>query len=182
MAIYSFSSWGYEGSLITIEVDLRRGIPAVDIVGLPDGAVKESRERMQAAIRNSGFDFPPERVLISLSPADIKKEGADFDLPIALAVLAQHRNLKTENILENFFNKIVYRDYFDGTSNYADWSLDEIKDKLMNWYIENYEKLVNQFGNLIRDVQRNNLINKTEETEVLKQSRGLYTTLTGSCI
>jgi hypothetical protein len=88
----------------------------------------------------------------------------------------------TENILENFFNKIVYRDYFDGTSNYADWSLDEIKDKLMNWYIENYEKLVNQFGNLIRDVQRNNLINKTEETEVLKQSRGLYTTLTGSCI
>lgn len=88
----------------------------------------------------------------------------------------------TENILENFFNKIVYRDYFDGTSNYADWSLDEIKDKLMNWYIENYEKLVNQFGNLIRDVQRKNLINKTEETEVLKQSRGLYTTLTGSCI
>ena len=99
MAIYSFSPFGYEGSLITIEVDLRRGIPAVDIVGLADSAVKESRERMQAAIRNSGFDFPPERVLISLSPADIKKDGAGFDLPIALAVLAEHRNLKTENIL-----------------------------------------------------------------------------------
>lgn len=87
MQIYSFSPFGYEGALVTVEVDLRRGIPAVDIVGLADGAVKESRERMQAAIRNAGFTFPPERVLISLSPADLKKEGAGFDLPIALGVL-----------------------------------------------------------------------------------------------
>ncbi|MGP1458659.1 MAG: YifB family Mg chelatase-like AAA ATPase [Treponema sp.] len=87
MQIYSFSPFGYEGSLVTVEVDLRRGIPAVDLVGLADGAVKEARERMQAAVRNSGFDFPPERILISLSPADLKKEGAGFDLPIALAVL-----------------------------------------------------------------------------------------------
>lgn len=87
MQIYSFSPFGYEGALVTVEVDLRRGIPAIDIVGLADGAVKESRERMQAAIRNSGFDFPPERVLISLSPADLKKEGAGFDLPITLGVL-----------------------------------------------------------------------------------------------
>ena len=76
--------------MVTVEVDLRRGIPAVDIVGLADGAVKESRERMQAAIRNSNFDFPPERVLVSLSPADMRKEGAGFDLPIAIGVLAAH--------------------------------------------------------------------------------------------
>lgn len=88
MQIYSFSPFGYEGALVTIEVDLRRGIPATDIVGLADGAVKESRERMQAAIRNSGFEYPPERVLISLSPADLRKEGAGFDLPVALGVLA----------------------------------------------------------------------------------------------
>jgi magnesium chelatase family protein len=88
MKIFSFSPFGYEGALVTTEVDLRRGIPAIDIVGLADSAVKESRERMQAAIRNSGFDFPPERILISLSPADLKKEGAGFDLPIALSVLA----------------------------------------------------------------------------------------------
>lgn len=88
MEIYSFSPFGYEGALVSVEVDLRRGIPAVDIVGLADGAVKESRERMQAAIKNSGFTFPLERVLISLSPADLKKEGAGFDLPIALSVLA----------------------------------------------------------------------------------------------
>ena len=88
MIIYSFSPFGYEGALVTVEVDLRRGIPNTDIVGLADGAVKESRERMQAAIRNAGFEYPPERVLISLSPADFKKEGAGFDLPVALAVLA----------------------------------------------------------------------------------------------
>ena len=87
MAIYSFSPFGYEGALVEIEVDLRRGIPAVDIVGLADGAVKESRERMKAAIRNSGFELPSERVIISLSPADLKKEGAGFDLPVALEVL-----------------------------------------------------------------------------------------------
>ena len=88
MNIYSFSPFGYEGAMVNVEVDLRRGIPSVDVVGLADGAVKESRERMKAAIRNSSFDFPQERVLISLSPADVKKEGAGFDLAIALAVLA----------------------------------------------------------------------------------------------
>lgn len=89
MKLYSFSPFGYEGSLVSVEVDLRRGIPAVDIVGLADGAVKESRERMRSAIRNCGFDFPPERVLISLAPADLKKEGAAFDLAVALAVLCE---------------------------------------------------------------------------------------------
>lgn len=85
--IYSFSPVGYEGSLVNVEVDLRRGIPAVDVVGLADGAVKETRERVRSAVINSGFEFPAERVLISLSPADLKKEGAGFDLPVALGIL-----------------------------------------------------------------------------------------------
>ena len=85
--IYSFSPFGYEGSLVNVEVDLRRGIPAVDVVGLADGAVKETRERVRSAVINSGFEFPSERVLISLSPADLKKEGAGFDLPVALGIL-----------------------------------------------------------------------------------------------
>lgn len=92
MTIYSFSPFGYEGALVAVEVDLRRGIPAVDIVGLADNAVKESRERMRSAIRNCGFEFPMERVLISLSPADLKKEGAGFDLPLALAVLSAQKD------------------------------------------------------------------------------------------
>ncbi len=94
--IYSFSNWGYEGALVTVEVDLRHGIPATDIVGLADSCVKEERERVQAAIRNSGLEYPSERVLISLSPADLKKEGAGFDLPIALGVLQKNF---TENVL-----------------------------------------------------------------------------------
>lgn len=100
ICVYSFSPFGYEGALVTVEVDLRRGIPAVDIVGLADGAVKESRERMRSAIVNSGFDFPSERVLISLSPSDLKKEGAGFDLPLALAVL-----IKSHEKDFNFMNE-----------------------------------------------------------------------------
>lgn len=87
--IYSFSPFGYDGTIVTVETDLRRGIPATDIVGMSDGTVKETRERIQAAIKNCGFEYPPERVLISLSPADLKKEGSGFDLPIALSILEQ---------------------------------------------------------------------------------------------
>ena len=96
MTIYSYSPFGYEGALVTVEVDLRRGIPATDIVGLADSCVKASRERVQAAIRNSGLEYPSERVLISLSPADLRKEGAGFDLAIALGILQKQF---TESVL-----------------------------------------------------------------------------------
>lgn len=94
--IYSFSPFGYDGSIVSVEVDLRHGIPATDIVGISDGAVKETRERVQSAIRNSGLDYPSERVLISLSPADLKKEGTGFDLSISLGVLQKQF---TEDVL-----------------------------------------------------------------------------------
>lgn len=87
MKIFGYSLFGYEGELISVDADLRHGIPAVDIVGLADGAVKESKERIKTAIKNSGLDFPEERVLFSLSPADLKKDGASFDLAMAIAVL-----------------------------------------------------------------------------------------------
>lgn len=105
MQIFSFSPFGYEGALVAVEVDFRRGIPSVDIVGLADGAVKESRERMRSAIVNAGFEFPLDRVLVSLSPADLKKEGAGFDLAIALAVLQkiEIEKLRNQNeVRENF--------------------------------------------------------------------------------
>ena len=89
MAIYTFNNWGYEGSLVKVEVDLRKGIPAVDIVGLSDACVKETRERIKSAFSNSESNLPAERVLISLSPADVRKEGRGFDLPIALAIILQ---------------------------------------------------------------------------------------------
>ena len=96
MAIYSYSPFGFDGALVTVEVDLRSGIPATDIVGLADSSVKETRERVQSAIRNSGLEYPNERVLIALSPADLKKERAGFDLPIALGILQKNF---TENVL-----------------------------------------------------------------------------------
>lgn len=86
--IYSFERFGYEGSLVTVEVDIRKGSPSVDIIGVGDCAVAELRERVHSAIRNSGYEFPPERVLISLSPADILKRDDSHDLAVALAVLA----------------------------------------------------------------------------------------------
>lgn len=87
MAVVAFEPIGFEGELVSVEVDIRRGIPSVDIVGLPDGAVKEARDRVRAAIRNSGFEFPSDRLLISLAPAGLKKGGASFDLAIAMAIL-----------------------------------------------------------------------------------------------
>ena len=102
--VFTSASFGYDPALVTVEVDLRRGIPAVDIVGLADGTVKASRERTIAAIKNSGEEFPPERVLISLSPADIRKESS-VDLPVALAVLNENyaKNKGQPLLKENCF-------------------------------------------------------------------------------
>ena len=78
---------GIEGFGVTVEIDLARGLPSFTIVGLPNAAVRESRERVTAAIRNNGFDFPRKRITVNLAPADVRKEGAAFDLPIAIGVL-----------------------------------------------------------------------------------------------
>ena len=97
MLIFSYASRGYEGELIKVETDLRRGMHGFDIVGLPDSAVRESRERVRAALRNSGFPFPRERVLVNLAPAGIKKEGASLDLAIALSILMKSAKIKVSD-------------------------------------------------------------------------------------
>jgi magnesium chelatase family protein len=79
---------GIESVAVAVEVDLSFGLPALVMVGLPDTAVRESRDRVKAAIRNSGFEFPQERITVNLAPADVRKAGTAFDLPIALGVLA----------------------------------------------------------------------------------------------
>jgi magnesium chelatase family protein len=79
---------GVEAALVRVEVDVASGLPAFTVVGLPDSAVRESRERVRTAIRNAGFAFPVDRVTVNLAPADMRKEGAAFDLPIALGILA----------------------------------------------------------------------------------------------
>ncbi len=79
--------WGLDAALVTVEVDVANGLPAFTIVGLPDAAVQEARERVRAAIRNSGFAFPLRRVTVNLAPAERRKEGTGFDLAIALGIL-----------------------------------------------------------------------------------------------
>lgn len=95
---YSSAVFGIDGYLVKVEVDIASGLPSFSTVGLPDTAVRESKDRVVAAIRNSGFDFPIKKVTVNLAPADIKKEGAAFDLPIALGILAATEQLKTEKL------------------------------------------------------------------------------------
>jgi magnesium chelatase family protein len=80
--------FGIDASPVTIEVDIAFGLPGLTIVGLPDTSVRESRDRIRSAVRNSGYDFPSHRITVNLAPADVRKAGASFDLPIALGVLA----------------------------------------------------------------------------------------------
>src|SRR5215467_14125844 len=86
--VRSAAVFGIEASPVNIEVDVSFGLPAFTVVGLPDTSVRESRDRIRSAIRNSGFAFPEHRVTVNLAPADVRKAGAAFDLPIALGILA----------------------------------------------------------------------------------------------
>jgi len=73
--VKSTALYGLEGRLVQVEVDVANGLPSFDLVGLPDAAIREARDRVRAAIKNSGFDFPAKRITVNLAPADLKKEG-----------------------------------------------------------------------------------------------------------
>jgi len=101
--IESMSVNGIDGFMVQIEVDLGGGMPSFDIVGLPDLAVKEARDRVRAAISNSDLDFHYHRIVVNLAPANIKKEGSGFDLPIAIGILAAKGELNPAKIAETVF-------------------------------------------------------------------------------
>jgi magnesium chelatase family protein len=90
--------FGIDGIRIDVEVDISFGLPAFNIVGLPEASVKESKERVRAAIRNTGFEFPNDRITINLAPADVRKEGSSFDLPIAVGILISMGIIKEEAV------------------------------------------------------------------------------------
>ena len=96
--VYSFGLVGIEAYPIEIEVDISRGLPTVSLVGMADTAIRESKERVKSAIRNSGFNWPNERITISLAPSDVKKEGASFDLAIALGILSATQQLNSQSL------------------------------------------------------------------------------------
>ncbi|MDI7259248.1 MAG: YifB family Mg chelatase-like AAA ATPase [Thermodesulfobacteriota bacterium] len=86
--VLSSAVFGIDAYVVEVEVDIAQGLPAFATVGLPEGAVKESKDRVKAAVKNCGYDFPPRRITVNLAPANIKKEGAAFDLPMAIGILA----------------------------------------------------------------------------------------------
>jgi len=96
--VYSYGLNGLDAYPITIEVDVSRGIPATNIVGLPDNAIKESKDRVRTSIKNSGYKFLASRTTINLSPADIKKEGPSFDLAIALGYLVASKQIQLPSL------------------------------------------------------------------------------------
>jgi magnesium chelatase family protein len=101
--VYSSAVSGIHAYIIKVEADISNGLPSFSTVGLPDMAVKESKNRVTAAIKNSGFRFPTKRITINLSPADIKKEGVAFDLPIAIGILTA-----TEQIISTKLNEYLF--------------------------------------------------------------------------
>jgi magnesium chelatase family protein len=96
--VHSCAVVGLEGVIVEVEVDTADGLPMITIVGLPDAAVQESRERVQAAIKNTGLPYPRDRVVVNLAPAAVRKEGPTYDLPIALGVLVMMCSVPQEAV------------------------------------------------------------------------------------
>ena len=101
--VKSMSLHGLEGYLIEVQVDVSGGLPCWEVVGLPDVSVKESKERVRTAIKNSGIELKSRRIVINLAPADTKKEGSIFDLPIAIGILIANKEIKNPKIENTIF-------------------------------------------------------------------------------
>lgn len=94
---------GIDGYIVEVEADMSNGLPSIDIVGLPDAAVKESKERVKAAIKNSDFSYPQKKIIVNLAPAHTKKEGAYFDLPITISILLSSNQIDVQDISDYMF-------------------------------------------------------------------------------
>lgn len=100
--VLSSAVFGIDAYVVEVEVDISSGLPSYATVGLPEGAVKESKDRVKAAIKNCGYDFPSRRITVNLAPADIKKEGAAFDLPMAIGILTATEIVKMDKLKDYF--------------------------------------------------------------------------------
>ena len=98
--VKSLGVFGLDAFGVTVECDISSGLPRFDLVGLPDAVVKESRERVRASVKNSHLDFPVSRITVNIAPADIKKEGSVYDLPVFIAILKASGQLKGDT--DNF--------------------------------------------------------------------------------
>lgn len=117
--VYTCAVVGLDGELVEVEVDIAQGLPRFNVVGLPDAAVQEARERVRAAVRNSGFAFPMRRITVNLAPAELKKEGASYDLPIAVGLLVASGQLEANFSQVLFLGELS----LDGTLRHTDGML-----------------------------------------------------------
>ena len=101
--IKTMSTQGLDGYLIEVQVDVSPGMPDWIIVGLPDTSVKEAKERVRTAIKNSGYEFQSKKIVVNLAPANTRKEGSLFDLPIAIGILINFGKIKMQNLEETIF-------------------------------------------------------------------------------
>lgn len=146
--IKSAGLFGVEGYTIDVEVDISNGLPVFDIVGLPDTSVRESKERVRAAIKNSGFDFPIKRITVNMAPADTKKEGSAYDLAIALGILYASEQIPNKH---NFTPVVLGELSLDGELRSVNGvlpmllSIKDINDQVI-LPLENAEEAVNVSG------------------------------------
>lgn len=101
--VKSMALYGLEGYVVNVQVDVSAGMPNWDIVGLPDASIKEAKERVRTAIKNSGFELQSRKIVINLAPADTRKMGSSFDLPIAIGVLKSLQKIKEQNFENTIF-------------------------------------------------------------------------------
>ena len=101
--------YGLDGYLVSVEVDISRGLPCFEIVGLPMASVKEAKERVRAAIKNSGYEFPLARIVVNLAPADVRKDSSGLDLPIAIGIIAASKQWKSDAVnIDTISNEMVF--------------------------------------------------------------------------
>ena len=112
--VNSAALYGIDALRVEVEIDLASGLPQLATVGLPEGAVKESKDRIRAAVKNCGYNFPAKRITINLAPADIKKEGSAYDLPMAVGILAAEGTIE-KTLLDEYL--LIGELSLDGRSN-----------------------------------------------------------------
>ena len=101
--IYTVGLAGIDGFMVNVQTDISNGFPAFDIIGLPDAAVKEAKERVKTAIKNSGCTFPAKHITMNLAPAGTRKEGSSYDLPIAVSVLEATKQIQISDSDKTIF-------------------------------------------------------------------------------
>ena len=153
----SMALQGLEGYLVSIQVDISNGIPSFEIVGLPDVSVKEAKERVKTAIRNSNIEFLSRRIVVNLSPANTRKEGSMFDLPIAVGILIANRNIRNPKLRKNFTRNNIYRRII------AKWKYRKNKWNLTNLYR----------SQKIRNKKNHNTAEKCRRSQNIRRNRNI---------